>query len=84
MTSKLVNRFGELRGIAEADRTTVFDNFVRRAMYYEKLQVVESHPGQPRMGRGLLGDNDSRLIRFDFDQSTDKNMEPPASEISGA
>ncbi len=69
MVSKLAETFGRLLGIADDDRSRALDAFVRKAMYDEKLKVIENHAGQPRMGRGLLGDAGSRLVRIDFEPS---------------
>jgi len=66
IVARLADRFGELLNVPAPERTVVFDTFVRGAMYHERLRIIERHPGQPRMGRGLFGETGSRRIRLDF------------------
>ncbi len=68
IVSRLVDRFGGLLDVPRAERALALDSFVRGEMYYGRLRVLECHPGQPRMGRGLFGASDSRRIRIDFDR----------------
>jgi hypothetical protein len=66
IVSRLADRFGELMGVAQPDRASALDAFARAAMYHDRLRVLERHAGQPRMGRGLFGENESRRVRMDF------------------
>lgn len=66
IVSRLANRFGELLDVPASERAVVLDSFVRGAMYHDRLRVLERHSGQPRMGRGLLGESHSRRVRLDF------------------
>jgi len=66
VVSKLAERFGELLNTPIDDRALGLDRFVRGAMYHDRCRVLDRHRGQPRMGRGLFGESDSRRIRVDF------------------
>ncbi len=68
IVSRLADRFGALLNVSQEERALVLDSFVRGEMYHERLWVLECHPGQPRMGRGLFGASESRRIRIDFDR----------------
>ena len=64
--SRLADRFGELLGASLEDRAGRLDAFVRAATYHDKLRIVAHHRGQPRMGRGLFGEEESRRVRLDL------------------
>jgi hypothetical protein len=66
IVSQLGERFGELLQVPDEDRATVLDSYIRTAMYHEQLRVLGSHPGQPRMGRGLFGEPGARRVRLEF------------------
>lgn len=66
IVSQLAERFGELLRVPSQDRAAVLESFARTAMYHDHLRVLDRHPGQPRMGRGLFGEPGSRRIRIDF------------------
>ncbi len=89
IVSQLADRFGELLNIPSEDRAAVLDSFARTAMYHDHLRVVDRHPGQPRMGRGLFGEPTSRRIRVDFTPTNNAYQvrtadEPPAaSQMQG-
>ena len=88
IVSQLADRFGALLGVSPEDRATVLDGYARMAMYHEQLRVLDRHPGQPRMGRGLFGEPGARRVRIEFTgvhkttnlQTTEQN---PASSFSG-
>ena len=67
IVSQLADQFGRLLDVPREERVKVLDGFVRAATYHERLRILAHHPGQPRMGRGLFGENDSRRVKFDFD-----------------
>ena len=55
IVSRLADRFGALLGVPYTDRPAALDHsFVGSAMYHDTLRPWNTHPGQPRMGRGLL------------------------------
>jgi hypothetical protein len=66
VVSRLSDRFGELLDVPIEDRPAVFDSYVRAAMYHDRLRVLDRHPGQPRMGRGLFGEPTARRIRIEL------------------
>ena len=85
IVSQLADRFGELLHVPAQDREAVLDSFARTAMYHDHLQVLDRHPGQPRMGRGLFGEPGSRSIRIDFTPLAAVNQQPrSAARTSGA
>lgn len=66
IVSQLAERFGELLRVPGEDRAVVLDSYVRTAMYHDQLRVLDRHPGQPRMGRGLFGEPGARRLRVEF------------------
>jgi len=81
IVSQLADRFGELLHIPSQDRAAVLDSFARTAMYHDHLRVLDRHPGQPRMGRGLFGEPGSRRVRIDFTPLNAANQQPrPADQ----
>lgn len=74
IVSQLADRFGELLHVPVQDRAAVLDGFARTAMYHDHLRVLDRHPGQPRMGRGLFGEPASRRIRIEFSPVTVANQ----------
>lgn len=82
IVSRLADRFGELLAVAGSERAVVLDSFVRATMYHERLRILERHPGQPRMGRGLFGESDSRRVRIDFHMGTSPGGSTPAASSS--
>ncbi|MDD5367597.1 MAG: hypothetical protein PHQ40_00810 [Anaerolineaceae bacterium] len=67
IADQLAARWLELCGLTSAEQTP-FDDFIRRSLYADQVRILETHPGQPRMGRGLLGNSDQRRVRLAFDQ----------------
>jgi hypothetical protein len=84
IVSQLADRFGDLLHVPAQDRAAVLDSFARTAMYHEHLRVLDRHPGQPRMGRGLFGEPGSRRIRLDFTPLTAANQQPPSAAQTSA
>jgi hypothetical protein len=82
--SQLADRFGELLSIPAPDRAAFLDSYVRSAMYHDQVRLLEHHRGQPRMGRGLFGDNDSRQVRLDFNPSVHHDIKSNAPGKFGA
>lgn len=78
IVSQLAERFGELLGIPAPDRSVFLDSFIRSAMYHDQVRLLEHHPGQPRMGRGLFGDKDSRKVRLDFNPGVHRDVKSGA------
>lgn len=66
IVSQLADRFGELLRVPDENRAAVLDSYARTAMYHDQLRVLDRHPGQPRMGRGLFGEPGARRVRVEF------------------
>lgn len=66
IVSQLGERFGEFLQVPNEDRADVLDSYIRTAMYHDQLRVLDRHPGQPRMGRGLFGEPSARRVRIEF------------------
>lgn len=74
IVSRLADQFGALLNVPFQEREAHLDSFIRKAMYYGELHLLEHHPGQPRMGRGLFGKNNSRMVRLDFHPNVDNKL----------
>lgn len=66
IVSQLGERFGELLQVPDEDRAAILDSYIRTSMYHDQLRVLDRHPGQPRMGRGLFGESSARRVRIEF------------------
>jgi hypothetical protein len=62
MTSEAAHRWGDLAGLAPSECVTAFDTLMRRGIFEGRVEIVDRHPGQPRMGRGLFGDDNMRMV----------------------
>lgn len=91
IVSQLAERFGELLCVPDEDRAAALDSYVRMAMYHDQLRVLDRHPGQPRMGRGLLGESGARRVRVEYTpidnitriQTAEQTTAGLSSEIQG-
>ena len=81
IVSQLADRFGELLGVPPEDRAAVLDSFARTAMYHDQLRVLDRHPGQPRMGRGLFGEPGARRVRIEFTPTSRTTQNQTADQI---
>lgn len=66
IASALADKFGELCQTPVEERGEALDQFAREAMYNDRLVIKSYHTGQPRMGRGLFGDSNYRLLKIEF------------------
>jgi len=64
VASQAADRWGELTGVPPDERVTTFDALVRRGIFEGRVEVLDQHLGQPRMGRGLFGDDNMRMVRL--------------------
>jgi len=64
IASEAAERWGELADLPVSERTTAFDRLLRRGIFEERVQILDRHPGQPRMGRGLFDDDNMRMVRL--------------------
>ncbi|WP_026405288.1 hypothetical protein [Actinomadura rifamycini] len=92
IVSQLGERFGELLQVPDEDRAAILDSYIRTAMYHDQLRVLDRHPGQPRMGRGLFGEPGARRVRIEFTpihktanvESEEQTPAGSSSEMQGA
>lgn len=64
VASEAAERWGELTDLPPGGRVTAFDTLTRRGIFEERIEVLDRHPGQPRMGRGLLDDDNMRMVKL--------------------
>lgn len=64
VVSEAVERWGELGDLPISERSAAFDQLVSRGIHEQRVVVVDGHPGQPRMGRGLFGDDNMRMAKL--------------------
>jgi hypothetical protein len=64
VASEAANQWGELTGLPPNERWPAFDSLVRRGIFEDRVQLLERHLGQPRLGRGLFDDDNMRLIKL--------------------
>jgi len=64
IAAQAAERWGELAGLAPEERPTAFDALLRRGIFEARVEVLDRHPGQPRMGRGLFGDDNMRMVKL--------------------
>ncbi len=55
-----------MQGLGAAEAAQAFDDFMRSALYEGRISIVARHQGQPRHGRGLFGDENSRKVKLEF------------------
>ena len=66
IVSALAEKFGNYCEAPHEEWDSALDQFFREAMYKDRLTIVAYHSGQPRMGRGLFGDNNFRRLKVEF------------------
>lgn len=64
VASEAAERWGELTNLPPGERVTAFDALTRRGIFEERIEVLDRHPGQPRMRRGLLDDDNMRMVKL--------------------
>jgi hypothetical protein len=64
VVSEAADRWGELSDLPLGERLAVFDSLLRRGIFEGRIEVLDRHPGQPRMGRGLFDDDNMRMIKL--------------------
>jgi len=67
--SELVQRWKEYKKLPVPQAEIEFDTWMRQQIYHGRIRVQETHAGQPRLGRGLYGDETIRKIRFEILES---------------
>jgi hypothetical protein len=64
VVSEAADHWGELSDFPLGERLGVFDSLLRRGIFEGRIEVLDRHPGQPRMGRGLFDDDNMRMIKL--------------------
>lgn len=64
VASEAADRWGELTDLLPSERVTAFDALIRRGIFEGRVEVLDQHLGQPRMGRGLFDDEDMRMVKL--------------------
>ncbi|TRZ47830.1 hypothetical protein D4S03_10990 [bacterium] len=63
---ELVQRWAEYKALSIPQAEVEFDSWMRQQTYHGHVHILETHAGQPRLGRGLYGDDTMRKIRFEI------------------
>lgn len=66
VVADLVQRWGKYKVLTITQAEQDFDEWMRLQIYQGRVRILETHAGQPRLGRGLFGDDTARKIRFDM------------------
>jgi hypothetical protein len=64
VASEAAEYWGELSDLPPGERFMAFDTLIRRGIFEERVEVLDRHLGQPRMGRGLLDDDNMRMVKL--------------------
>ncbi len=64
ITAAAAERWGEMADVPLNERLLAFDNLVRRGLFEGRVEIVDRHLGQPRLGRGLFDDDNMRLVKL--------------------
>jgi hypothetical protein len=64
VASEAAERWGDLTDLPPGERAMAFDALIRRGIFEERVEVLDRHLGQPRLGRGLLDDDNMRLVKL--------------------
>jgi hypothetical protein len=62
----LVERWAAYKLLPLSQAEVEFDAWMRQQIYHGRVRILETHAGQPRLGRGLFGDETARKIRFEI------------------
>ena len=66
IVSELVQQWKEYKSITTNEAEIDFDNWMRLQIYHGRIRILETHTGQPRLGRGLNGSETARKIRIEI------------------
>lgn len=64
IAATVLQQWGTRNAIPPAECAAAFDALIRRGLYLGRVEILEHHPGQPRLGRGLLNDDNMRLVKL--------------------
>ncbi|MBK8988199.1 MAG: hypothetical protein IPM39_19390 [Chloroflexi bacterium] len=60
----LADKWGALQDIPPAQRAASLDAFIRQGIFTGRVDILDQHLGQPRLGRGLFDDDNLRLVKL--------------------
>jgi hypothetical protein len=66
VVSDLVNQWAKQMDVSATQAESEVDSWMREQIYYGRIRITEMHTGQPRLGRGLYGDDNARKIKFEI------------------
>lgn len=66
VVSNLAQRWAEYKALPIQQAETEFDAWMREQTYHGRVNILETNAGQPRLGRGLYGDDNLRKIRIEI------------------
>ena len=64
IAAEAASHWGELTDLPMREWPTAFDALVRRGIFEGRVEVLDRHLGQPRMGRGLFDDDNMRMVKL--------------------
>ena len=64
IVSEAAERWGELSDLPVGERLGAFNTLIRRGVFEGRIEIIDRHPGQPRMGHGLFDDDNMRMIKL--------------------
>jgi len=68
VVSDLVQRWAQSKSLPIPQAESEFDAWIRQQIYHGRVRILAIHAGQPRLGRGLYGDENARKIRFEISE----------------
>lgn len=66
VVNALVRQWAERKKIPLPQAEIELDAWMREQSYHGRMRIIAMHPGQPRLGRGLYGDDSARKIKFEI------------------
>ena len=70
VVADLVQRWAEYKSLSLVRAESEFDDWMRQQIYHGSIHILKGHPGQPRLGRGLFGDDNMRKIIIEISEES--------------
>jgi hypothetical protein len=70
VVADLVHQWAEYKSVSLSQAESEFDDWMRQQIYNGRIHILKSHPGQPRLGRGLFGDDNVRKIIIEISEES--------------